>query len=109
MPRISLKVQMFFLLAAGQGANSPKSGSIKDIVKQTSSGTKQSSEAEDQVVMETKLKIIEILQVSVSLLKHLNSRETASIVNKQVGGLNSSLCRIVNDVTEVFSLIILIF
>lgn len=65
---------MCFLLAAGQGANTQKKGNIKDIVKQTSSGTKQSSEAEDQVVMETKLKIIEILQVSVSVLKHLNSR-----------------------------------
>jgi len=41
------------------------------MVKQTASGAKQSSEAEDQVVMETKLKIIEILQVSVSLLRCL--------------------------------------
>ena len=47
-----------------------KTVTMADVVKQATSGNKPAPESEDGLVMETKLKIIEILQVT--LLQHFD-------------------------------------
>lgn len=58
-------MEMLLCVASSRQSGSQTIGA--DIVKSTGSGAKSTFDLEDQLVMETKLKIIEILQVVLSL------------------------------------------